>query len=160
MAPLSAEVALWLFPLVHKSWTEVDAFVFPVVISSGWPLALPGSRIMLASWCEASLACWVHLQGRVDPAASLRETKCCVFVAVLQADGSMCPDVDGSCGVIFSTSSPGAPSPLQTRAERSPGPHHPSNCPKHRTKRKWNKRQAPCRTSPEEEQLRQTSTGL
>lgn len=84
---------------------------------SGWPLALPGFRIMLASWCEASLACWVHLQGRVDPAVSLRETKCWVFVAVLQADGSMCPDVDGSSGVIFSTSSPG-PLPLQTRGRK------------------------------------------
>lgn len=96
----------------------------------------------------------------MDPAASLRETKFWVFVAVLQADGSMCPDVDGSSGVIFSTSSPGAPSPLQTRAERSPGPHHPSKCPQAQDQEEVEQKEAPCRTSPEEEQLRQTSTGL
>lgn len=78
------------------------------------------------------------------------------FVAVLQADGSMCPDVDGSSGVIFEVPAHlGLPPHCKPGQKEARGPITHLNAPKPRTKRKWNKKGGSLQNEPrEEEQLR------
>lgn len=134
------------------------------VTQQGYLRACPwlclGFGMMLVSSCEASLARWVHLQCRVDQVASVRETKpgsCCVFVAVLQADGSMSPAVAQFSGASTTTRSPGAPSAPEIRAKSSPGPqsaeqrrpHHPSNCPQAQDQEKVEQKAASLQSEPQ-----------